>query len=237
MALPPGMMLPPGFPFAALPPGKELERAKAALTPGPAAAPTSPPASPSARLPPPYGLAAHLTREGTPEQREGARRAAATGRAAAAAPGDAAAALAHGLALQHLAAALGPARLEDQRALLLAACEVYDGAGGATTAFNYGVALHDLAHAAGAPPAEAAASLAAAARQYAASLESGPTANAAQALNNWALVLQELAGSAAPAERGALRRRAVARFRAAMRAAAAEPRLAARFAYNLGTAL
>jgi hypothetical protein len=220
----------------------ELGRAKAALTPGPAAPPSPPapgsPTSPAARLPPPYGLAAHLTREGTPEQREGARRAAATGRAAAAAPGSAAAALAHGLALQNLAAALGPARLEDQRALLLAACEVYDGAGGgAAICFNHGVALQDLAHAAGAPPAEAAASLAAAARQYAASLQAGPAARAAQALNNWALVLQELAGSAAPAARGPLRRGAAARFRAAMRAAAAEPRLAARFAYNLGTAL
>ena len=76
--------------------------------------------------------------------------------------------------------------------------------------------------------------LAAAAVKYAAALSVDP--GNAQALNNWGLVLQDLAAMAPPAQRRALVHAAVARFRAAIRLQP-DGKLTARFAYNLGTVL
>jgi hypothetical protein len=121
--------------------------------------------------------------------------------------------------------------------LLQRACEVYSTAAvlkpnQPSLLYNWGVALSDIARIIlPQDPQEAAACLLAAAGKYEGASKQD-TKNA-QALNNWALVLQDLAPLRPEAERPGLLRASVARFRRAIRN---QPDFD-RAIYNLGTVL
>lgn len=143
----------------------------------------------------------------------------------------------HGLALQELAtrSSSDPVR---HFQLLTQACQRYEVAcslrsGSHACAYNWGVALSDLAkhHRIRGEPLEAEAQLLHSAQMYAASLKWNP--NNPQALNNWGLVLQELAAARPLGERDALIAASIAKFRRAIRL---RPEFD-RACYNLGTVL
>lgn len=193
----------------------------------------SSPRSPS--LSAPWAIPSHLLH--APALREVAAAAVASGTAAAAAPSSFDAVLQHGLNLQELVSRL-PGAPADQLTLLHAACEVYKRASDlqpgrtAVVLFNWAVALSDIARLARAHSADDAAQyLGTAAVKYAAAVAIDP--ENPQALNNWALTLQELAALAPQEEREALLYPAVARFRAAIRLQP-DANLMSRFCYNLG---
>ena len=182
-----------------------------------------------------WSVPRHLLR--IPSVRNAAITAIDSGKAAVRSPTNFDLVLQHGLNLQELVSRLqsSPA---DQLTLLHSACEVYKAANDlqlgrtAVVLFNWAVALSDIArltrpHS----PGEAAEYLSTAAIKYAAAVSLDP--ENPQALNNWALTLQELAALAPQQEREALLSPAVARFRAAIRL---QPdfNLTSRFCYNLG---
>ena len=147
--------------------------------------------------------------------------------------------LQHGLNLQELASRLGADSPSDQLTLLHNACEVYkvandvqQGRRTAVVLFNWAVALSDIARLVKPHnPIEAAQYLSSSALKYASAVAVDP--NNPQALNNWALTLQELAALAPQHERDSLLKPAVARFRRAIRLQP-DANLSSRFSYNLG---
>jgi len=173
-----------------------------------------------------------------PSLREATLAAVESGTAASKNPKDFQLVLQHGLNLQELVSRLGSSPI-DQISVLHSACEVYKAANdlqngtNAMIFFNHAVALSDLARLSKPDsPGEAVEYLSTAAIKYGASVSLDP--NNPQALNNWALTLQEIAGLAPPNERNALLFPAVARFRAAIRLIQADLNLTSRFCYNLG---
>ncbi|KAK9826480.1 hypothetical protein WJX81_003553 [Elliptochloris bilobata] len=215
--------------------GEELRRAKAALA-GPNssrdAEVTNASAAPGAASAPAH--APLPLKSADPTTRELALAAQRFARAAQRQPDDFEAVYNHGLALQELATRAGASRAEQLR-LLAEACDCYEAAGrlrewSHAALYNCGVALSDMARAAGPGDAPAAAQyLLGAAAKYATSLKWNP--NNPQALNNWGLVLSELAGMRPPGERGYLAAHSIAKFRRAIRL---RPEFD-RACYNLGT--
>ena len=184
----------------------------------------------------PWSIPPHLLT--IPNLREAALAAIESGTAASQSPKDFALVLQHGLNLQELVSRLGSSPA-DQVSVLHSACEVYKAANdlqngtNAMIYFNHAVALSDLARLSKpTSPGEAVEYLSTAAIKYAAAVALDP--NNPQALNNWALTLQEIAGLAPQHERDALLFPAVARFRAAIRLVQSDLNLASRFCYNLG---
>ncbi len=187
----------------------------------------------------PWSIPPHLIN--IPHLQEAALAAVESGTAASENPKNYQLVLQHGLNLQELVSRLGSNPI-DQVSVLHSACEVYKAANdlqngtNAMILFNHAVALSDLARLSKPhSPGEAVEYLSTAAIKYAAAVSLDP--NNPQALNNWALTLQEIAGLAPPHERDALLFPAVARFRAAIRLNQADLNLTSRFCYNLGTVL
>ncbi|KAH7623818.1 hypothetical protein Ndes2526B_g01065 [Nannochloris sp. 'desiccata'] len=187
----------------------------------------------------PWSIPPHLLT--IPSLREAALAAVESGTAASENPKDFQLVLQHGLNLQELVSRLGSSPT-DQLSVLHSACEVYKAANdlqngtNAMIFFNHAVALSDLARLSKPDsPGEAVEYLSTAAIKYAAAVSLDP--NNPQALNNWALTLQEISSLAPPNERNALLFPAVARFRAAIRLIQADLNLTSRLCYNLGTVL
>jgi hypothetical protein len=185
----------------------------------------------------PWSIPPHLLT--IPSLREAALAAIESGNAASGNPKDFQLVLQHGLNLQELVSRLGSSPT-DQVSVLHSASEVYKAANdlqngtNAMIFFNHAVALSDLARLSKLTSSgEAVEYLSTAAIKYAAAVSLDP--NNPQALNNWALTLQEIAGFAPPNERDALLLSSVARFRAAIRLNSADFNLTSRFCYNLGT--
>lgn len=147
----------------------------------------------------------------------------------------------HGLNLQELASQVGKSSVENQEYLLRAACEAYRLANALTNGkvalvlFNWAVALSDLSGLLRqSNEEETLQNLRAAGARYEEALGINP--NNAQALNNWALVLQEEASLSQAQQKRTLLARAIARFRAASRFPS-DIALLSRFCYNLGTSM
>ena len=192
----------------------------------------------SPKTPAPWSIPSHLVR--LPAIREQVVAAIDSGHLAHTDPSNFETVLQHGLNLQELVSRL-PDSPADQLTLLHNACEVYKTANDlqrgrtAVVLFNWAVALSDIARIARSRSAdEAAEYLSTAALKYAAAVDIDP--QNPQALNNWALTLQELAALAPEEQREALLFPAVARFRAAIRLHP-DLNLTSRFCYNLGTVL
>jgi tetratricopeptide (TPR) repeat protein len=147
----------------------------------------------------------------------------------------------HGLNLQELASQVGKTSVANQEYLLRAACEAYRLANALTKGnvalvlFNWAVALSDLSGLLRqSNEEETMQHLKAAGARYEEALAINPTN--AQALNNWALVLQEQASLSPTQQKRPLLASAIARFRAASRFPS-DIALLSRFCYNLGTSM